>query len=497
MIRHRPLTQPPSWSWSIGLILILIATARIAMALGNPGSYVDEYLHITAALGMDDAPYMRGLYVTHIVRLALDFFGYSLPALKLIPAILGIINTLLVWRISRHLFRSNPYVLLTLFLYAASPWVIFNHFYIRTYVFLELTVLLLLWFGVSLIRHRPTEKSVAATALLAIPITTIYFFFTHDSSKIIPVFLLALIFSFFLGKSLYSQPNCTGKAIRALTSTLRCPRQRTWLLLAFFGAIIASLASNQNYLTNHLSSMTGFEMIHTDAAHKFQEYFLTLNIIFTILLAIGLFKALERPWTAPALVLIASSSLLFFHSIAGYQFQMLRAIFYFQGPFTMAAVYGLSRLDGSLPPKAIIAVALVATVYTNYPRPMAEWLKKPDIPKEITYRDYSRAFDAARASGQPLFGLTVLAEGISRFHKAPFPRKGIDVTVWQPPERVKPYLDDFLSAYPDAVLLLDGEGFSRFRDHGFDQILARKVRPRHFSGYIFLYDPSQSPTVPP
>ncbi len=121
------------WQWATLALIIFIVASRLAMALFNQGSFIDEYLHIGAALG-DYPNYQRGAFVTWSVVLALQLFGHSLPAVKLIPAVLGIINTLILWRIARYLFKEQSYVFLSLLLYAISPWVVFNHFYIRIFM---------------------------------------------------------------------------------------------------------------------------------------------------------------------------------------------------------------------------------------------------------------------------------------------------------------------------------------------------------------------------
>jgi 4-amino-4-deoxy-L-arabinose transferase-like glycosyltransferase len=156
------------WAW-LGLILTLASVLRLAQ-LGGQGLWSDECLtanwaglpwgQIGAAVQADNnAPLFF-----YLEKLSLALFGNGEAALRLLPALVGIVTVGLIYWVGRTLLSARA-GLLAAFLLAISPMHVYYSREGRNYVLLGLLCLLVAALG-DAVRVRPSPARVTALSLL-------------------------------------------------------------------------------------------------------------------------------------------------------------------------------------------------------------------------------------------------------------------------------------------------------------------------------------------
>jgi len=145
------------WIYPAGLILIVMIYLFIQFSMFQyPGNYPDENRHILTGKSLletgefpilstdyGDRGYLRGMPISYLVALFFSIFGISLFTAKLVPITIGFINLFLLNGVSKEIISDKKIRFILLFIFVFSSWLIFNHFYIRHYVFLEFSLIFL------------------------------------------------------------------------------------------------------------------------------------------------------------------------------------------------------------------------------------------------------------------------------------------------------------------------------------------------------------------
>ncbi|MFA5856447.1 MAG: hypothetical protein WC867_03750 [Candidatus Pacearchaeota archaeon] len=143
-----------------------------------------------------EGPYFRGLYLSLLTSVFFYIFGQNIYIAKTIPAFLGLINLILVYFISKNISKNKKIILISMILYAIHPLIIFNHWFIRFYVFYEFFFLIIILLFIILI-NKTNNISLNQKLLiicLILIINLINWFFGFDDGKYI--ILIITIISF-------------------------------------------------------------------------------------------------------------------------------------------------------------------------------------------------------------------------------------------------------------------------------------------------------------
>jgi len=369
--------------WAFSIPFVLIAIIFIGIKIGMPivytGSYVDEYNHIMSGMEFFDkghfaevyhgSYYMRGAYVSFLVGLFMYLFGQTIFVAKMLPATIGIINFFLLYAISRKLIKRKPYILLLMLIYTISPWIIFNHFYIRMFVFYELFLLSITLVSLKLIeviRKRDKNKIWIYSGIFII-INFINYFFSYDSGKYL-IFLFSGLFALYL-----------------YLFEIKFSKRKKFILLVL-GVIIL-------FFLFDVSSKVGF-LIDADLQFtspdnlKYDYYFFNLNLIFSILFISSI--ALIRKMKSKEFFIISSFLLLFLvHMVSSKDLQLLRGIMYLFPAYYMLSVFSISRIGMKKLSILLVTLMLLVVLINNYPD---DYWDGPYIEEEAFYIDYEKAY---------------------------------------------------------------------------------------------------------
>ena len=166
---------------AVALISVAFIIIRLLMPIKFDGSYIDEYWHITSGISIvesgkyayfynNGSAYDRGLLMSLWVGFWMALFGKSILVAKLASISIAIINYFLFLYLAIKLIDKRRFQLLLLVLYTVSPWVIFNHFYIRFYIVNELFLLIILVLGYKLYSAIRDEKWKRVSLFLSLVI---------------------------------------------------------------------------------------------------------------------------------------------------------------------------------------------------------------------------------------------------------------------------------------------------------------------------------------
>lgn len=459
------------------LLFGILITFKLLFTVSNPGSFIDEYLHIKAAMTNFEWAYLRGKYVSYAIFLGLYWFGQKLLVLKLIPCLVGIINTILLYLIARNISLSQQSKIILLVIYTLSPWIILNHFYIRMYVFLELTIYSIILCLTTLERYKNKLPFLIKCVLIVTPIIiiTVYFYFTIDISKWLPIIVFLILV--FVQSFFYFNPNLQFSDKQSITIG------GLLFICTFLALVIQDNAAIRIADSPFLGSIS--------SDYKFLYYFFQLNIIITLFFIVGVIYALQEHTVVSKLIAIIGSTCLILHSIGGYDYQLLRTIFYFHGIYYLLAVYGVSKLVAIQPIKAIQYIAfslLFLTIIMNYPN---DFYQYPRVPGEVDYRDYKNAFIYINHQNKEqylsYYCILALPKGISNFYHY-YPLNGGMNALENTAQEISDYVAFFLNSPQSSVLLIDQEGYSALHSEGLLDELKAHSQSTEFYGYMIVFE---------
>lgn len=384
--------------------------AFVALKLWFPwnvhGSYIDEYLHICGGVrlfeigrfpdfyhGQDG--YLRGAYVTVLVGALLTAFGKSLFVAKLLPAALGVVNFALALRLAHRVIADRRYVLLFVAVYAISPWVVFNHLYVRFYVFYELFLLLALtlldWALAALRLGRWRRLGLALVALGGLDALVMLTSHDQGAHLLVVASLVGLAYLFVVECGGVAVPGGTlaGRLVGRVCGGHPLVRAAIVGVLVGGAALVLPVGELIGKLRHmQLTSTSSFQL-------GYPAFFLGQNVVATVLFALS---ALSVPLLGEGrrrLPVVVATALLALHLLASEDLQVTRALLYFLPLFYIVAFVAVSRIG---PPAghlifACAALLLVSATVDAYPRSFWE---RPRIPGEIRYTNYHGLYGAVQ-----------------------------------------------------------------------------------------------------
>jgi hypothetical protein len=367
------------WKYSWGLIVIFIffLSIRIILLIKTGGSYIDEYNHIFSGLNLGEngkfatifngEAYTRWSQISFLVGIYLSIFGKYILVAKLVPVSLGIISFIFLLLISKRIVEKK-YCLLLLLLYSISPWTIFNHVYIRGYVFYESSILIISYLFMCIYENSKLNKlkiKLIICWILVLLIVFINYYFSHDSSSILIIlsFLFYLLFFIFFVTDI--RKNKRNRRIIVIVSLI--------LIIFFikmfnFGVI--------------------FDPGETNSSEDlFYYYFLELNIIVTIL-SLGSLSFIKQDNLKKYSIILLGIILFVGHLISSKDLHLMRGVLYFFPLYYLGSIFTINRINKYYI-KIFLILLIIITLFLNYP---ANFIDNPNIPNEIVYRDYNSAY---------------------------------------------------------------------------------------------------------
>ncbi len=385
------------YTLSIIFILILFISIKLSMLYMYSGSYIDEYNHIFSGIELvenyqfaplfEDENYLRGSYVSFMLALLFFLFGTSLVVAKLLPIILGIINFFILFSIAKKVLNKY-YVIVLMLIYSLSPWIIFNHYYVRVYVFYEfytLIISLLFIYGYNAIQKNNLWKFIIV--LLGIGIIDFLIYLSFDiGSYIILVYSGLGILYLYIFESHKLSINSKKKNLffDLLNTIFSTPIRNKVYLFVIIALIFFFLLDIYDKILRLLFGTLEFT---TPEDLKYNNFFFNLNIIFTILFLssiIVLFNDYKMK-----LFIIVPIIIFFTHIFSSPDLQITRGVLYFLPIFYLVSLIPLSQLKFKTIISIFFIILLSVNIYSNYPE---DFFVGPNIPFEINYVEYNKIF---------------------------------------------------------------------------------------------------------
>jgi len=165
------------------ICFIIFIIANVILIIINIDSYAfDEFYHIGSANLSFDTDYKRAIYINYLVKLFSQVFGGSYYTIRLIPLIVGLISFVCLLFLVSKLCESTLCIYISAFIMTFHSLFMFNHIYIRLYVFQELSYMVGALFLYFYSVHK--EKYRIVYLILFELTMTLYAVFTNDSSAI-------------------------------------------------------------------------------------------------------------------------------------------------------------------------------------------------------------------------------------------------------------------------------------------------------------------------
>jgi hypothetical protein len=346
------------------------------------GSYSDEYYHITSGLEFvksghfaeiySGSVYDREGYFSIIVGITLKMFGEKIFVAKLIPALIGVINLILLIYVASKIFKKKHQIVFLVMGYTSLPWTILNHFYVRFYVFLELIIL----FIVSLFLYDKTHYKIRGRIIIILINIVFLIFYRGASSNLINAFSIVLLLSDFLT----TNKLILLKKIKECTSFIK--KNYSPLIMLILPVIFAILLAG-NFVVSNLRELLFGTLKYANNDTNYYVFFFSLNFIPTamvffssvfILMSKGEKELLVKP------ILLSFLTLFSLHLISNPASHTIRAIFYLMPLYLLFTFYVLALINKKVAAFLIILIGL--TIYGNYP---TNFFKYPYINGEIMY----------------------------------------------------------------------------------------------------------------
>ena len=175
--------------------LILFFTHRISFLITHVGFFAfDEFFHVSTLNPDYITDYNRAVYINHIINVVCKIFGQSHLTVKIVPVTLGVISFACCLYLAYQLYDNPYWIINTCVIVTYMPYIAFNHFYIRMYVFVEAIFMLdcvLLYRA----QQKVGTKVEKLYLIFSVIITGFYGIYTKDfSGKALMALLLVSIF---------------------------------------------------------------------------------------------------------------------------------------------------------------------------------------------------------------------------------------------------------------------------------------------------------------
>lgn len=386
------------------LVIVLYLVIRLSM-FRYEGGYADEFRHILSGKTLiEDGTfptlniyyagrgYLRGAPMSYLVAFFFLLFGYSLNVAKMVPITLGLINLFLLNSISKYFIQDKKIRLLSLLLFVCSSWLIFMHFYIRHYVFLEFSFVFTVFLFIQIVKNLSNKYRLLLYTVLLILINAVNYFLMYDNTAyIIPFISLFGFLHLLLNEfsSIKNAPQIFNK-IQNLKFIYKT------ILLLILGLILFQIFDRYINFSSLLSTLLEGRTNTRTGHYNFQTFFLGLYSLFTIFLAFGI-TAMFYSKRREKLLFFLLLPPMFLHFISSPSMQIMRGMVYLLPIYYIGVCYGMGKII-TITNKKIFKTALIflffifSTILLNNDRSIIFSGGAPRYPRELGYEEYTPVF---------------------------------------------------------------------------------------------------------
>lgn len=395
------------WQYSIGLIMVFFIFAGIRFYMFRfKGSYADEYFQIISGINLfengelpklvkytENWQYNRGSHVSFLVGLFMFIFGKTIFVAKTVPITLGCLNFIMLSYISKSIINNKLLRITYLLLFSFLSWSIFNHFYIRGYVFTEFSLILLIFLNFKLIDYIKNNNLLKTIAVFfsTLLVFSINYYFSNDATKyIIPLaFFSQSIFLYFF---LLSEKN---NKIYILINLLK-EKIKKFLFINPIIILIILIILNIPFFKSTISHLLYGKSNTTPNHINFNQFFFNLNLMFSILAILSLISLPFTKNSKAKLIFTTIFPLLFLHYISSEELQVIRGMMYIFPLFFLSSFLFLDQFS-KIRPKTSTTITLIIILLSFIPTLKNQYnlvFNKgyPVIPNEIGYHEYSKRY---------------------------------------------------------------------------------------------------------
>jgi len=393
------------------LALILIAILFLAVHLSMfryPGGHPDEFRHILAGKTLAEEGtfpvlnnafngrgYLRGAPISFLIALFFYLFGFSARMAKLVPISLGFLTLLLLYRVSKYVIRDKLIRILSLLLFVLSPWLLFTHFYIRHYVFLEFSFVLTVFLFIKIIEDIKNKYNLVIYYSLLFLINLTNYFLTYDSTKfIMPFISLWGIIYLFTSKKI--NPKNKNKIIK---NFLKLKKEKKFFIILIASAIIFLVSSIFIDYLSILNTLLRGKTNTVTGHYNFNTFFFGIYSFFTIFLMFGLFRNIFNKKKENTLIFLLVIPIMALHFLSSTSMQIMRVLVYLLPMFYILTCYGLEQILEVFKKKNFIKVFILITfslISLSILRKDKEIIflqGYPVFPLEIGYDEFEPMYD--------------------------------------------------------------------------------------------------------
>jgi hypothetical protein len=370
------------WPYYLGISLVIVLNLIIYsyLLVRCTGSYIDEYMHIYSGISFFETGhfaefikgeyYSRGSLMSLLVGLLL-LFHKSIFVAKLAPIIIGFLNLFLLIYLSRKILGWK-FSLLFLTLYSIIPWVIFEHYYIRFYVIIELFFLLAFFIFFKIYKNLKlnNKKGLFIYISLLLLINSIFYFSQSDISRYILLYM-STVFGILIFLNFFQK-------IRKVL------KRKIVIFFLLFSVSIFIIYLIKEYKTIIAIFTIEPAIGHFDIYNIFFSQYLFLTVLFLLSL---LFIILSH--NRIKIILFFTFLSVFIPLIFIFKnLQTLRGTVFLMPLFLLFSLYPpylFSKIYKNLYIKIGFIIFLFLTIINSYPR---DFINTPNIPSEVGYQDY-------------------------------------------------------------------------------------------------------------
>jgi hypothetical protein len=399
------------FKWTNRVLYVLYGTISIFVIYAYTGSFVDEYYHIFGAnsliqngelakftISNADYGYARGLIITYATTLSFYFFGSSIVSAKFVPFFFGLASFFICLAMFKHFIKDDLNKVIFLLIYIFSPFVIFNHFYIRMYSFYEFAILTLLLchlFAIKFIRENDSVRTFVIFALISV-LNIIFYSLSKDNGiwpTLLTSFILSTyIFLFEIRKLSINKTTNLGKMFASVIySTILTKVVFLFLFLfTLYQINKAELAEKIHFFFNanlaNAAKSGNFDQVF------FGSFTLFTALVFSSVILIILIKNIYKK-----LIISITIFLFFLHYFSSSELQLTRGLLYFLPLFFLTASIGITEISKLFKVSIIpmIVVMYILITVSTYP---TNFTSGPYLPGEVWYIDYKQAYDYVKTN---------------------------------------------------------------------------------------------------
>jgi hypothetical protein len=229
--------------------------------------------------------------------------------------------------------------------------------------------------------------------VLLIGFNTFYFLFGHDQGIYMPLLgvLVAVCYIFAFETANLKLPN-PGFLGRALTVVFGL--KPIWKIIALVA--MATVAFYLLEVGNKIDYLLHADLYWTSGRDlKYDNFFLDKNLPFTIFFCLSVISVVFLRTSFQRLLVLVAGFLFVLHYTSSPDLQIVRGILYFLPIFYLVALISLAELRylNSWVLFGLVGAALLYTTAGNFSK---TYFKGPNVPSEVHYIDYARAYDAIK-----------------------------------------------------------------------------------------------------